>query len=346
MCRKLTRPAFTLVELLVVIAIIGILVALLLPAVQAAREAARRSACKNNLKQIGLAVQNFHDVNRKLPASWKGIPPATAGGSVDGWSVHAQILPYLEQVNLHDVIDFDQSYNAPIHLNVNIGGVAQRLAAARIDTYLCPSEVRDELREKNGVPEHYPLSYGANAGVWFVYDPATQRIGDGVFHPVYRGRRGIGLAAVTDGTSNTLAFAEVKAYTPYFRNAAQSNPSLPAASMGLAGLGGDFKSSTGHTEWVDGRVHQIGITTAYAPNTEALYVDGGAEYDVDWTNQQEGKSPTTPTYAAVTSRSHHKVGVNVVLVDGSTHFVRNGIAINIWQAYSTRRGGEGVGSLD
>ena len=108
MSRKFTRRAFTLVELLVVIAIIGILIALLLPAVQAAREAARRSACKNNLKQIGLAVQNFHDVNRRLPASWKGIPPTTPGGNVDGWSVHAQILPYLEQGNLNSAIDFNQ----------------------------------------------------------------------------------------------------------------------------------------------------------------------------------------------------------------------------------------------
>jgi prepilin-type N-terminal cleavage/methylation domain-containing protein len=345
MSRRVSRVGFTLVELLVVIAIIGILISLLLPAVQAAREAARRSACKNNLKQIGLGVQNFHDSHRKLPASWKGIPPATPGGSVDGWSAQAQLLPYLEQSNLHSEIDFNQSYGAPIHLNVKFGGSSQRLSASRIDTYLCPSEIRDELRAKDGLPYHYPLSYGANAGVWFVYDPATRRIGEGVFHPVYRGQTGIGLEAVTDGLSNTLAFAEVKAYTPYFRNAAQSNPSIPAAN-GLAGLGGDFKSSSGHTEWVDGRVHQIGFTTAYTPNTEALHVSGGVEYDVDWTNQQEGKSSTTRTYAAVTSRSHHSVGVNVVLLDGSTHFVRNGIALNIWRAYSTRQGGESAGSLD
>ncbi len=98
-----SRSAFTLVELLVVIAIIGVLVALLLPAVQAAREAARRSQCQNNLKQMGLALQMYHDTYEVFPSA--------SGGGGTGWSWSARILPYFEQSNVRDLIDFSVAYN-------------------------------------------------------------------------------------------------------------------------------------------------------------------------------------------------------------------------------------------
>src|SRR5688500_17736932 len=100
------RKAFTLVELLVVIAIIGILVALILPAVQAAREAARRMSCGNNLRQIGLGLQNFEGTHKAFPSSMRPAV-ANASGQLDGWSVQAQLLSYLEQGNLFGQIDFD-----------------------------------------------------------------------------------------------------------------------------------------------------------------------------------------------------------------------------------------------
>ena len=163
--------AFTLVELLVVIAIIGILVSLLLPAVQAAREAARRMSCSNNLKQMGLALHNFQLQNNRFPPSWKATQPSSSG-SIDGWSTHALLLPFLEQGNVADHVDFQASYK--LARTINVGGQEIPLSALRISTYLCPSEIRDERRLSGTEPEHYPLNYGVNQGIWFTFDPARR----------------------------------------------------------------------------------------------------------------------------------------------------------------------------
>ncbi len=320
-----TPAGFTLVELLVVIAIIGILIALLLPAVQAAREAARRMQCSNHLKQIGLALHNFADTNRAFPSSYAGREGAD-------WSGQARILPFLEEGAIFENIDFTQPYSS-----ATING--QKLSAMRISTYLCPSEPEDKVRLSGGVPVHYPLNYGLNLGTWFVYDPQGGRGGEGAFHPYRR----LKPRDFQDGLSATLGLAEVKAYTPYFRNAALPNPSLPAGPSEICSLGGDFKTSSGHTEWVDGRSHQAGFTTVFTPNTKVLCTQAGREYDVDWTNQQEGKSPAVSTYAAVTARSHHPGIVNVLLMDGSVRPVSETIQRNLWQALSTRGGNEPAG---
>jgi len=322
------RPAFTLVELLVVIAIIGVLVALLLPAVQAAREAARKAQCGNNLRQVGLALHNFESTFKQFPASSR--PPVASGAIFDGWSAQAQILPYLEQGNLFGQIDFTKGYTAQ----------SFPVASTRVAIYQCPSEPRSKVRVNatTGLPEHFPLNYAANLGPWFVFDPQTLQGGDGAFRPYYP----LKPAMITDGVSNTLAFAECKAYTPYYRNAARAslNQPIPASPSAICPLGGDFKSDSGHTEWVDGRVHQTGFTTVFTPNTKVLCTVGGNTYDVDWNNMQEGKSPTVPTFAAVTSRSYHPTGVMVLMMDGSVHAVSNSIDRAVWQALSTRAGGE------
>src|SRR5882724_8126652 len=152
------RRAFTLVELLVVIAIIGVLVALLLPAVQAAREAARRTQCTNNLKQIGLAVHNYE-------LSFRAFPPAAlypiASLSADTYSVHARILPYLDQNNVFAQVDFNLSATSQ-----------QAVVGQRIPGYLCPSEARKSPRVTSTLVRQ-PLNYGANVGVWFVQNPNT-----------------------------------------------------------------------------------------------------------------------------------------------------------------------------
>ncbi|GAB6166257.1 DUF1559 domain-containing protein [Thermostilla marina] len=315
---------FTLVELLVVIAIIGILIALLLPAVQAAREAARRASCTNNLKQIGLALHNFENVHKEYPASYGG-PKNT------DWSGQALLLPYLEQGNLYEHIDFDQPYSAAVMPD------GSPLSAHRVDTYVCPSEIRAEVRLEGGLPKHFPINYGLNLGTWFVYDPVTKRGGDGAFRPYF----GHSPADFIDGLSNTFALAEVKAYTPYYRNAAITPaPPMPDTPAEVCPLGGSFKTESGHTEWVDGRAHQVGFTTVFTPNTKVVCSVGGKEYDLDWTNQQEGKSDSVPTYAAVTSRSYHPGGVNVLLMDGSVQYVQETIERSVWRALSTRRGGE------
>jgi prepilin-type N-terminal cleavage/methylation domain-containing protein len=330
-----SRPlrAFTLVELLVVIAIIGILIALLLPAVQFARESARRASCHNNLRQLILALHNFESSTRKIPSSWR--PSAPVNGKIDGWSCQAQILPYLERSDIFDPIDFTRSYNQPIMLPGASG--PQKLASVRVEVLQCPSEIRSTVRlDSTGQPEHFPLNYGCNLGPWFVYDPLTRNTGRGAFIP---GRELTG-SEYTDGRSNLLAFIEVKAYTAYYRNAGQANPVAPSPA-GVCGMGGEFKKDSGHTEWVDGRVHQTGCTTLFGPNAKVICNVGGVDFHVDWTNQQEGVG-TAPTYAAVTARSYHPNAVQCAVMDGSVHSIGNQIDLLVWQALSTRDGNEGA----
>ncbi|HET6882441.1 MAG TPA: DUF1559 domain-containing protein, partial [Pirellulales bacterium] len=128
---KSNRKGFTLVELLVVIAIIGILIALLLPAVQAARESARRTQCNNNLKQFGVALHNYHDAFHRLPASDSGVWNASGSLTNTDISDHARLLPYMEQANVYQFVNFNVKWNDPLNV------VA---AATRVGTFMCPSD--------------------------------------------------------------------------------------------------------------------------------------------------------------------------------------------------------------
>ena len=147
-----SHRGFTLIELLVVIAVIAILIALLLPAVQQAREAARRSQCKNNLKQIGLALHNYQATANVFPPSF--CIGATTGGA---WSIHARILPYLDQANAFKKADLSVSYSSPP--NSTSGITAQELPI-----YRCPSEVNTAIRV--GTPSYYVPNYAFNGGSW------------------------------------------------------------------------------------------------------------------------------------------------------------------------------------
>lgn len=333
------RPAFTLIELLVVIAIIGILIALLLPAVQMARAAARRAQCQNKLKQLALAVQNYEGTYRLYPPSYCMLPGSGVPGGGDA-SAQARILPFVEAGTIYDQVDFTQRYDQWL-----IDGT-QRLAAMRIDALLCPSEINDIQRvNASGAPIHYPLSYAVNMGTWFVFNPDTNRGGDGAFYPNSR----LGPQNFLDGLSNTIGMAEVKGYTPYYRNAGMESPTMPenpedvaSLDLGEAKLGPDLMDNTGHTEWPDGRVHQSGFTSTFPPNTKVLVEHEGRFYDVDWTNRREGTSATVATYAVITSRSYHSGGVHASMMDGSVHFIKNQIDIEVWQALSTRAGSEPV----
>ena len=334
MPRTTKSSGFTLVELLVVIAIIGILVGLLLPAVQAAREAARRMQCGNNLKQLGLALHNYESGMNRFPPS-AVIDFATAGTANNGsWGVHGRILPYLEQGNLYSQVDLTTAWDFQLAID-NL----------KIPVYSCPSDARgDESRPTGtGRPTLYPTSYGFNFGRWFVYNPTTRQGGEGMFFP----NSFLRIGAITDGTSNTLFAAEVKAWTPYTRNggpAATTIPSTQAEAEAQVASGPDFKN-TGHTEWPDGRVHHTGFTTALPPNANVSYTNGGTVYpQADFNSWQEGRNGTSgrPSYAMITSRSYHTSVVNTAFADGSVHSISDSIDLQVWRALSTRASGEVV----
>ena len=190
-----TRRAFTLVELLVVIAIIGILVALLLPAIQYAREAARRAQCSNNLRNIGVALHNFHDVHNHLPAGWLADVPA----GEPGWGWGAYLLHYLEQNSLLDSqIDLDS------HIDESPNDVARQTV---IPLYLCPSDANSKDRVLlTGL--HTPLFEVGRSnylGVFGTQDiEADPSHGDGMFFY----NSWIRFADICDGQSNTLLIGE------------------------------------------------------------------------------------------------------------------------------------------
>lgn len=322
--RRRLHCGFTLVELLVVIAIIGILVGLLLPAVQAAREAARRMQCSNNLRQSGLALFNHEAAFERFPT----LGDYQSAGSSVYWSAHARLLPYCEQMQLHQLIDFA----VPIAQQSTV-------AKVRVPHLLCPSEVNDRQRPDGPSFIHYPLTYAFNAGLWKIYQPPMiPGTGSGVFLINQPTR----IRDITDGCSNTLGMAEVKAFTPYVRDG--GNPTgeapVPTSPDALGSYGGEFKIDSGHTEWVDARIHQTGFTTTFRPNTFCRYVHQGKEFDIDFNSMREGRSNSVPTYAVVTSRSYHTGLVHIWMMDGATRSLSNSIELGIWQAIGTRQGGE------
>jgi prepilin-type N-terminal cleavage/methylation domain-containing protein len=321
---KHTARGFTLVELLVVIAIIGLLVAMLLPALGSVRESARASLCKSNLKQLGLAMQTYE--------SGRGsFPPGRYGEG--GWSTQALITPFLDQGYLYENIDFSKSYKEVLFEGMSIAG-------HRVPILNCPSERNTELRQSSGVT-YAPINYAVNMGTWKVWDPNTQTGGDGMFHP----NRGTRVREVRDGLSRTLLLSEVKTYNPYLRDGGGGDATPPTEPSEIAGLGGNFKTNSGHTEWVDGRVHQTGFTTTFAPNTVVSHQENGQAYDVDFNSQREGNSETGITYAAVTARSHHPGLVNVVTASGSVLAIEDDVDKLVWQALSTRQGRDSIGDV-
>lgn len=337
---RLPRRAFsgfTLVELLVVIAIIGVLIALLLPAVQQAREAARRMQCKNNLKQQGLALHNYVDTYGCLPMGATVDLSVSATANNGSWGVHGRILPFLEQGNLADIVDLTTAWD----YQSGIDGL-------KISVFGCPSDPGSgrERDPGGGKVRLYPTTYGFNYGTWFVFDPASRRGGNGLFYPNSK----LSFRDATDGSSNTLLGAEVKAWTPYYRNGGPSSTTMPntiADAETIIASGDEFKN-TGHTEWPDGRVHHTGVTMTMPPNAATGCSNGSTTFpECDFNSWQEGKDGNagSPTYAIITSRSFHPGVVDVVMFDGSSRSISETIDLAIWRALGTRNGGEVLGEF-
>jgi prepilin-type processing-associated H-X9-DG protein len=272
---------------------------------------------------------------RYYPPSWLPVP--SDGNDRDGWSALASLLPYVEQSNLISNLDLTQTFDVAGRTPVTLAdGTSVVVSSLRVPTYMCPCEKQDTAKLKNGVASEYPLNYATCVGTWFVWDPTTNTGGNGVFYPGSMTRT----TDITDGTSFTLCMSEVKAYQPLYRNAGLASPVGMPTVASVVGLGGTFQTNGGHTQWVDGRSSQSSFSSTFAPNTVVATAVSGTNYDIDWTNELEGKSTTVPTYSAVTARSYHPGGVNAVMMDGSTNFYANEINVGVWQALSTRAGGE------
>jgi prepilin-type N-terminal cleavage/methylation domain-containing protein len=162
---------FTLIELLVVMAIVAVLLAHIIPALQQAREAARRTQCRSNLRQIGLALQNYSDAN-------KLFPPSACISRAGTWSIHARLLPYLDQASAYSEIRLDLDWSDPLNQATGISQLP-------IPVYYCPSDPNGQTLDDDDPDEGFvrPVNYGFNLGTWFVFDPATGVGGDGCFFP-------------------------------------------------------------------------------------------------------------------------------------------------------------------
>jgi prepilin-type N-terminal cleavage/methylation domain-containing protein/prepilin-type processing-associated H-X9-DG protein len=316
---------FTLVELLVVIAIIGILIALLLPAVQAAREAARRAQCSNNLKQVGLALHNFHAARRQFPYGQKyklGIG-SNSWKDRDCW--FQWILPYVEQQALWD------SYRANLEAGGSVWWTPNRWTA--LPTFMCPSDPANPKiltsgwsESPGGQPDNsqgFSGNYSAEC-CSTVFNPSEDPEGkdrDGIFYAGSQTRIG----DIKDGSSNTLLAGEIILVTDV---------------MAGEQIGGGESANQHHDNrgryW---NVHQ-GTTlfsTLYPPNTT---VGDRCNWCI---NKRQAPCQSLGSDNLVFSlRSYHPGGVNVVLADGSVRFLSDSVDAVLYRALGTREGGETV----
>jgi len=302
MPRHLPRRSagFTLIELLVVIAIIGILIALLLPAVQKVREAANRMSCQNNLKQMGLALHNYHDANEAFP------PGQTDSPKKQTWV--AYVLPYLEQDNIYRGYDF-------LHYHW-YDGPNTALVGNQLKVMQCPSaepnRFEDSTNERPGIDVRAACSdYGAIGNV----DAALV---DGGWIPgplppknnaVLIAAHGTRIAEILDGTSQTMMVAESAGRPVHYivGRIIVNDPSDPVYGAGWADWDNGFQI---HGATPDGR-QMVGPCAINCSNNKGIY-------------------------------SFHTGGANVLFADGSVHFLREGMTIQVVAALATRAGGEVV----
>jgi prepilin-type N-terminal cleavage/methylation domain-containing protein/prepilin-type processing-associated H-X9-DG protein len=377
---------FTLVELLVVIAIIGMLIALLLPAVQAAREAARRMRCSNNLKQFGVALHNYHATHDHFPGLGNNdqdvVLDATSTITSGMYSVAAQLLPYMEAVQLHNLIDYKQllysggnrgtpmTFRHHVHdvVQNNIpfmtcptdpmnGRLVQTLPSAH--AYLRYTDSGNSVSEAcETAPGSYVVCSGSDifrANITFVIDGAATYQTNGLFH--YMSNYNIGVIA--DGTSNTMAMSEA---------AISTGDTPPPRTTTLA----EVQQAKLHRVLIGYNVQSVmeGGTNPdnLSPATpDALVANYAFTTSGEWSGTRCISwiigAPFCSTYGAFLppnstiptsvdrncgfygAYSYHPQGLNVLLADGSVRFVSNAIGHDLWRAAATRDGGESTAGL-
>jgi prepilin-type N-terminal cleavage/methylation domain-containing protein/prepilin-type processing-associated H-X9-DG protein len=346
---RTNKAGFTLIELLVVITIIVVVVSLLLPALHAAREAARRIQCTNNLKQLGLGLQQYESAYGAYPPS---LVLAGLGNTTDwvgGWSLNARILPFLEQGTLFNAINWGSTFQAPVN---------QTLAATTLAVFLCPSEVNPDPFDSSGASTGV-VSYGWCLGDWYVWGGFAMYPNRTAFSP-NRSRR---QSEFIDGMSNTLMASEVRArqtertecgtFAFIISPGQIPDPSIPPGQLPQISSGSMCtQDPAGHTAWADGQVNQSGMTTAWSPNTKVWGGDDSKGYYLGLDSQDDldligiKESDGGPTYAAVTSRSYHPGGVNALLGDGSVRFVNQSVIGSVWRSLGSVAGGEIISATD
>ena len=314
------RIGFTLIELLVVIAIIAVLIALLLPAVQQAREAARRTQCKNNLKQLGLALHNYHDTYLRFPSAFGSQSLNGSGGERWGHSQWVALLPYFDQAPLYNQWNFladNEGWDGNVTISRN----------AVIPALKCPSSSLPDRSPNNFPTAHY---FGIQGAV--PYGPFTDSAGlnDQTSSWGYTSGRGMvvwggkNIAACTDGTSNTLIEGEISSYV--FNAAGQKDDRRPSRnwSWAMGGLSG----------WRDWAPATCTVTVRYAPNSQVLGQNG-----LVWSAWDDASGSNCPLTSA------HTGGVHGLLTDGTVRFFSNNIDMGTLTLLSVRDDGRPVGEF-
>ncbi len=345
------RRGFTLIELLVVIAIIAVLIALLLPAVQAAREAARRTQCVNNLKQIGLALHNYLSAQNVLPP---GRINSHVTGMGDCWGLYAQILPQFEQQALFNAFNFSLPPDTPALANTT-GNMTF------LTGLICPSDRQASLITVGGFPfatHNYDANVGSNyplvANIPAAYQPSPNFTGN-PNGPFYE-NSAVSIAAITDGTSNSVAISETRrsqqtstyANDPLnvfliTGNNSTSGPALTSDAdyaslcLSLPATTTQFQATKG-VRWNYGAPGHSMYNHRRAPNDPQPDCRGGLPHSI--------RSDPLWSWLSlnIAPRSFHPGGVNSLFCDGSVHFMKNTVNVATWQALGSINGGEVISS--